>query len=155
MQLLDRGEEKLIQAVEKGHIPITIAITISRSDDKGIQKALADAYENNSLRGKQLIRARRLLEQRRIRGKKIRDRIKRNGDQVPANEVLETYRAETMRQSLVIQKAKISEMRLMFAVTAIKQLFENENFVNLLRAEHLDTLPQYLADHIFNGGVPT
>jgi ParB family chromosome partitioning protein len=39
----------------------------------------------------------------------------------------------------------VSEARLVFLVSAIKKLFEDENFVTLLRAEGLDTLPQFLA----------
>lgn len=65
VQLLKKGEEQLVAAVEKGDIPLTIAITIARSDDKEIQKALADAYESNDLRGKQLLSARRLIDLRR------------------------------------------------------------------------------------------
>jgi ParB family chromosome partitioning protein len=30
----------------------------------------------------------------------------------------------------------------------MKQLFADENFINLLRAESLDSLPQYLADKV-------
>jgi ParB family chromosome partitioning protein len=63
-------------------------------------------------------------------------------------QLLRTYHQETARQRLVIQKSKICETRLLFVVSALKQLFKDENFVNLLRAEGLDTLPQYLADRI-------
>ena len=45
-------------------------------------------------------------------------------------------------------KSKICETRLLFVVSALKQLFRDENFINLLRAEGLDTLPQFLADRI-------
>lgn len=72
LQLLAKGEERLLQAVDKGHLPVSIAITIATSDDKAIQKALQEAYEHNDLRGKALLRARRLIETRRARGKKPR-----------------------------------------------------------------------------------
>jgi ParB family chromosome partitioning protein len=54
---------------------------------------------------------------------------------------------------MIVQKAKICETRLLFAVSAIKQLFADENFVTLLRAEGVDTLPQYLASQ-FDNKVP-
>ena len=38
--------------------------------------------------------------------------------------------------------------RLTFVTTALCALLEDENFVNLLRAEGLDTLPKYLAERI-------
>ena len=57
-----------------------------------------------------------------------------------------------MRQRLIGQKAKICETRLLFAVSALKQLFRDEHFVTLLRAEGLDSLPQPLAERIVDNG---
>jgi RepB plasmid partitioning protein len=62
LQLLDRGEDRLLQAVEKGQLPISIAITIATSDDKTIQRVLQEAYERKDLRGKALLHARQLIE---------------------------------------------------------------------------------------------
>ena len=144
IQLLDNGEDRLVRAVEQGVIPISIAITIARSDDKAVQQALTEAYERNDLRGKQLLAARRVIENRKLRGKRGR-RSSVNGQKISAEEVLETYRQETQRQRIVIQNAKICETQLLFAVSALKRLVEDENFVNLLRAEMLDSMPQFLA----------
>ena len=41
---------------------------------------------------------------------------------------------------------------LLFIVGALRQLLADENFTNLLRAEGLDTLPQYLADRVWARG---
>jgi ParB family chromosome partitioning protein len=69
IRLLNKGERGLLAAVEGGHIPITIAITIASSGDAAVQRALAEAYESKSLRGKALLKARNLIEQRRRHGK--------------------------------------------------------------------------------------
>lgn len=148
VKLLKKGEERLVQAVEAGQIPITIAMTISRSDDKAIQKALADAYESNDLRGKQLLAARRLIETRRLNGKSSHTQAPSVEKKVSTDDLLRTYQQETLRQRMVIQRAKICETRLLFATSALKQLLGDDNFVNVLRAESLDTLPQYLATQI-------
>ena len=149
VKLLNQGEERLLQAVEKGQIPVSIAITIATSDDRSVQQALAEAYETNDLRGKAMLRARRLIESRRNRGKAIRRGVRQsNGRAESTKDLLKTYHQETARQRMVIQKSKICETRLLFVVSAVKQLFKDDNFVNLLRAEALDTLPQYLADQI-------
>ncbi len=146
LQLMSKGEERLLQAVEKGQLPLYIAITIATSDDKSVQRALQEAYERNDLRGKSLIQARRLIESRRLKGKKSRS----GGHQpsappVSTEELLKTFQNETLKQKMTIQKAKICETRLLFAVSALKQLFQEDHFRTLLRAERLDTLPQYLA----------
>ncbi|WP_437225969.1 plasmid partitioning protein RepB C-terminal domain-containing protein [Planctomicrobium sp. SH661] len=149
LQLLSKGEERLLQAVEKGQLPLYIAITIATSDDKSVQRALQEAYERNDLRGKSLLRARRLIENRRTRGKKPRGAPRKSPDAaVSTEDLLKTFQNETLKQKMIIQKAKIWETRLLFAVSALKQLFQDEHFVTLLRAEHLDTLPQYLAEQL-------
>jgi ParB family chromosome partitioning protein len=42
----------------------------------------------------------------------------------------------------------LTENRLLFIVTALKKLFQDENFVTLMRAEKLETLPAYLAERL-------
>lgn len=148
LQLLAKGEERLLLAVEKGQIPVSIAITIATSDDKGIQRALTEAYERNDLRGKAFLRARKLIERRRARGKGLRGGRRSTQSPVSTDELLRTYQDETLRQKLTVQRAKVCETRLLFTTSALKQLFQDDNFVTLLRAEGLDSLPQYLATHI-------
>ncbi len=146
LQLLAKGEEKLLQAVEKGQIPVSIAITIATTDDKGIQRALTEAYERNDLRGKSLMEARRLIENRRARGKGLRGGKRVSPPSpVTTDDLLRTYQNEAIRQKLTVQRAKVCETRLLFSTSALKQLLQDENFVTLLRAEGLDSLPQYLA----------
>jgi ParB family transcriptional regulator, chromosome partitioning protein len=149
LKLLAKGEERLLKAVEKEQIPLTVAMTIAGSNDQAIQRALAEAYEKKELRGKALLRVRRLVEERRSRGKGFHRgvRIRPNGE-VSSEQLLKVYRDETARQKAILQKAKICENKLVFAVSALKQLFQNESFTTLLRAEALDSLPQFLAAQI-------
>src|SRR3546814_4489780 len=62
--LLDRGEERLVAAVETGLIPITLAMEISKAESEEAKNLLLDAYETGKLRGKKLAAVRRLLEMR-------------------------------------------------------------------------------------------
>lgn len=145
VKLAKHGEEKLLQAVEKGQIPVSVAVTIATSDDHGIQRALTEAYEANDLRGKKLLTARRLIEKRKTDGKSLRTGTRKAPDSLSSKSVLKTYQNETTRQRIVIQKSKLCETRLLFSVSAVRQLLEDDNFVNLLRAESLDSMPTYLA----------
>jgi ParB family transcriptional regulator, chromosome partitioning protein len=149
LKLLAKGEERLLGAVEKGQIPISVAVTIAGSNDAAVQKALAEAYERKELRGKALLKARRLIEERRSRGKELHRGVRtRSTGAVSSEQLLKAYREETNRQKAIVQKAKLCETRLVFTVSALKQLFEDGNFATLLRAEALDSLPQYLAAQI-------
>ena len=69
LRLLKRGEERLIHAVERRQLPLSVAISIAESADEEVQRAMTAAYEGGQLRGRALLKARRLLEQRRLYGK--------------------------------------------------------------------------------------
>lgn len=43
--LLERGEERLLTTVERGRMPVSIAVEIARSDEAQMRTALAEAYE--------------------------------------------------------------------------------------------------------------
>ena len=149
LKLLAKGEERLLGAVEKGQIPISVAVTIAGANDAGVQRALAEAYEKKELRGKALLTVRRLVEERRSRGKELHRGVRsRSNGEVSSEQLLKVYRDETNRQKAIVQKAKLCETKLVFTVSAMKQLFEDGNFTTLLRAEALDSLPQYLAAQI-------
>ncbi len=64
-----------------------------------------------------------------------------------AEGLVRVYRQEADRQKLLVKKSQLTEHRLLFIVSALKNLFRDENFVTLLRAEGLDT-PAYLAEKI-------
>jgi ParB family chromosome partitioning protein len=152
IRLLERGEERLIAAVEKGYIPISLAVDISAAQDEDAQRALLSAYESKKLRGRELIKVRRLIEQRKTRGKSMRGGLKANNSKLTANVLVRTYRQEVERQTALIKRAKLCDARLIFIVSALRVLFEDDNFVNLLRAESIDSLPKYIADQVTNRG---
>lgn len=148
IRLLSKGETRLLRAVENGQIPISIAITIASADDETVQRALAEAYENHSLRGKALLKARQLIEYRRTHGKDGRNDSRSRDDTINAQKVLKTFHREMAKHRVLVKKAKVCETRLLFLVSAFKSLIADEHFINLLRAEGLDTLPQFLAEQI-------
>src|SRR3954465_11935323 len=79
LRLLQKGEHRLLRAVEAGQIPVSIAVNIASSDDTEIKSVLQQAYENKVLRGRKLIVARRLIEQRRRRGKGLQNGARPSG----------------------------------------------------------------------------
>ncbi len=148
--LLEEGEERLLTAVETGQIPVSVAIDIADADEEGVQEALAQAYQNGLLRGKKLLSAKRLVEQRRRRGKALRQGPHVLGrSRIMSSEALvRAYEREADRQRLMIKKADVTQSRLLFVVEAVRQLLADRNFVTLLRAEGLATMPRPLADLI-------
>jgi ParB family chromosome partitioning protein len=156
--LLERGEERLVTAVETGLLPLNLAIDISKTDAEGAQRALMDAYTQKKLRGKKLAAARRLIEQREAHGKKIHPkqygRDGRNRRPLTSEALVRAYQKEADRQKLLIKKAELTQGRLLFICQAFRTLLEDDHFVTLLRAEGLETMPGYLQDSLTDGAAP-
>jgi ParB family chromosome partitioning protein len=144
LNLMARGEERLLSAVEAGHMPIALAIKIAESPDDE-QRALHEAYESKLLRGNRLLYAKRLID----RGKDYSIDRQRNASRqvkpVSAQDVVKVYQQEVDRKRLLTRKADIVANRLVFVTEALRQLLKEDNFCNLLRAEGLTTLPKPLA----------
>ena len=157
--LLEQGEERLIEGVQRGSIPLTTALEIARASANDPQNAngeggesnlgdlLQEAYENGQLKGRQIIEAKRLIEKRQELGPSSP-----NAAQIKpptsSYSLVRTYQKEVDRQRKMVLKAEHSHQRLLLVVQGLKKLFADENFVTLLRAEGLDTLPKYLAERI-------
>ena len=71
--LLERGEERLVAAVETGLIPVSLAVDIARAKGDDVQALLMDAYEAGQIKGKKLGKIRRLLDQRLSQRKTVPD----------------------------------------------------------------------------------
>jgi ParB family chromosome partitioning protein len=153
--LLEKGEERLLTAVEAGILPLNMAIEIAKSSDEDVQSALTQAYTEKKLRGKKLVAVRKLIEQRRRRGKQMHDSKfgRRDGPRRPltSESIIRVYRQEADRQKLLIKKAEVTQGRLLFIVEAIRELRDDKNFANLLKAESLDTMPAFLEQRIADG----
>lgn len=148
--LLERGEEKLLAAVEGDVIPLSMATDIARSSTAEIQELLSDAYQQG-FRGKKLSRLRHLLEARAKRRPRVETREglpPRERKTMSAADIRRIFEKEAERQRLVIKKATFVHERLVFSTQAIKELLDNTEFMALLQAEKLDTLPKLLQERI-------
>ena len=144
--LLEKGEEKLVNAVDSGLIPLSLAVIIARSDDAGIQQALADAYADGKIRGKNVEVVRRLLERRRKRSAPHSPTLARgpHARRLTPEHLVQVFRKEADRQRLIAKKADFVQSRLLFVVQALKELRQDRAFSTLLRSEQLDTMPRAL-----------
>jgi ParB family chromosome partitioning protein len=149
--LYDHGEERLVTAVESGSVPIGAAIIIARSSNGDVQRALLEAMEQKKLSAHELQRARNLADTRKAFGKTKARQLPRGSRAVTSDSVVRAFKREQERQRAVLRKAELCEKRLVFTVNALKLLLDDENFINLLRAEGLETVPEYLAQEIRRG----
>lgn len=146
-RLLERGEQRLLRAVEAGYLPISVAMQICEADDQGVQAALHQAYENNMLRGRNLLAARRLVELRQRAGKASHSKGSRPKSLSPEN-LVRVFEEDTERKRLMVKRTQATRNRLVFITEALRQLSKDESFIALLEDEDLKTMPARLAARV-------
>ena len=70
-----------------------------------------------------------------------------SGQASPAD-LVRIYRDDVEKKRLLVRKADATRDRLVFVTQALRTLFADENFVTLLRAEGIDSLPRNLAERL-------
>jgi ParB family chromosome partitioning protein len=137
------GEQRLLDAALNGRIPVSVAVEIARTEGVEMQRELLKACESRQLTKAALRMIRRVMDRRRLIGKQ-----RGNGPRNPkptrtsADSLVNIFRRESQKQRLMVKKARVCEAKLLFVVTALRRLMEDDHFVTLLRAEELATMPK-------------
>lgn len=153
-KLIEKGEERLISAVEAGLIPIGLAAHISDVPEKE-QQALQEAYETKSLRGRKFIAAKRILEARRLRGKSLPKgfNIKPSPRVSTVEDVLAAYKQDVQKKKILVRKSEMVNDNLFFIIEALRRLYSDDNFNNLLKAEGLNSFPRIITEILKERGI--
>jgi ParB family chromosome partitioning protein len=150
--LLEKGEERLLAAVESEVIPVSLAVEIAHCNDPEVQHVLADAYTQGKLKGRKLTLVRRLLEQRSRRRKTGTNLNRVRGSRkLTTNQLKRVYEREVEKQKLLAKRSDVAQNKLLFIIEALRALRADQRFVTLLRVEGLDTLPKPIADRMKPG----
>jgi ParB family chromosome partitioning protein len=147
VHLVEHQEVALIEAVEAGRLPISVAVQIANGKDREVSEALSEAYESGQLRGNKLAAARRLI------AKRIEKRQKEGKEQgarrkVTGNMLVQVYKQRVREQKALIAKAELTKERLLLVTSVMRQLIGDENFLTLLRAEGIADMPKQLMGRI-------
>ncbi len=148
LRLLESGEHRLLRAVESGKLPVSVAVDIADAKDTEVQDVLRQAYENNQLRGGRLMAAKRLVEARQQYGKGRPSADQKKRRSLSVESLIRTYQNDVEKKQVLLRKATATRNELMFITEALRKLLNDENFVTLLRAEALATIPKNLTDRL-------
>jgi ParB family chromosome partitioning protein len=143
--LLKNGESKLISLVDTGRMPITVATQIATGTSEDVQRALTEAYASGDLRGPKL-KAARLVIKRRLALQRPGTGTKRPKVALTSRAAAQEYRENTQAQRSLIKRAALVRERMALAVAACSQLFADDNFRTLLRAEGLTSISEKLIE---------
>src|SRR6185436_19285434 len=100
------------------------------------------------LRGRRLMTAKRLIEDRRRRGKGFKSGGRKPSQTLSSTALLRAYKENTDKKRMLVRKAEATRNRLIFVTEALRTILTDEHFQTLLRAEDLDTLPRNLGDRL-------
>jgi ParB family chromosome partitioning protein len=153
--LLARGEKRLLAAAEAGHIPLHLAVSISRASDSEVQQLLLDAYESGELKGRKIIVVRKILQQRERTGKRTNSSFAKGAPkrQMSPEELSKLYQRDVELHRRIQKKAEYTQKSLLLAQQIFKELFASREFCALLKSEKLLSVPQPLAESAQRGGL--
>ena len=140
VRLLKCGEDRLVEQVEAGTIPLSVAAKIATADSAEIQRALSDAYEGGELRGARLFAVQRIITRR----SKEKD-SELSSTNFTRRDLAQRYERETQRHRELVARATIVRERLALVAAMLKRLVADEKFLRVLKSEGLDLMPAELA----------
>ncbi|NKJ44831.1 plasmid partitioning protein RepB C-terminal domain-containing protein [Novosphingobium sp. SG720] len=152
IHLLEKGEQRLLQSVEAGIVPVAVAVQIADADDIGVQEALQQAYERNELRGKRLLAAKRLVDRRAKYGNALVSNLTRK-PKISSMSLVRAYEQDTERKRMLIRKAEATKARLLLITAAMREMMRDEALVEIMQQEGLATMPKVLSDRVFPGRI--
>lgn len=148
LRLHAKGEEKLLGAVERGEIPITVAVQLAATKDEDLKRCLAEAFDRGELEGRAIAKARALVERRLAGGtKKVTPGLGKH-KKMRTEDLVKLYKRAMQKQAQLVKRARLCDSYLRLVRGALRDLTADEHFVTLLRAEKLDKMPKYLADQL-------
>ena len=145
IRLLEQGEEYLVNAVEKGRIPLYQALNIASEDDAAVQRALADAYESGALTGKKLVAAQKIISRRKHYGKWL-STPQRDNAKVSAEDLIAAYENGAKEKKRLLAQSNYIKDVLDYTSIALRQLLKDVHFTNQLKAVGMNEIPQHVTD---------
>src|SRR3546814_13172994 len=111
---------------------------IARAKEGEVQQALAQAYEEKSIPGNQVLAIRQIIEQRNTSGKQLHkrgSRVGRTQKPVTSESLIRAYQRETERKKLPIKRPSLARSRLQVVAHASRRRLAGGPFVTLRRVE--------------------
>ena len=142
INLVERGESRLIQGVEHGLFSMSLAVRVAQSDDATIQNVLMDAFDEGLVNCNTVTRVRKLLEMRMHRGKSPRASSRNEQPLCSIKELAKAIAATTKDKEDFVRETTRKENRLLSLLMGTAALLADEKLLALLATHNLDTPPE-------------
>ncbi len=145
IRLLEEGEEYLVNAVEKGRIPLYQALKIAAEDDAAVQTALTEAYESGALTGKKLVVVQKIISRRKHYGKGL-SAPPREKANLSAEDLIAAYENGAREKKRLLAQSNYIKDVLDYTAMALRQLLNDVHFTNQLKAVGMNEIPLHVTD---------
>ena len=145
IRLLEEGEEYLVNAVEKGRIPLYQALNIAAEDDAAVQTALTEAYESGALTGKKLVLVQKIISRRKHYGKGL-SAPPREKANLSAEDLIAAYENGAREKKRLLAQSHYIKDVLDYTAMALRQLLNDVHFTNQLKAVGMNEIPLHVTD---------
>jgi ParB family transcriptional regulator, chromosome partitioning protein len=147
VNLIECGEERLVEQVEAGSLPISVAIEIARGNDNALSVVLSEAYQSGQLRGGKLRAVRRLIASRASQ-RKPKAKLTDKAPKVTGKGLVKVYEHAVQQQRALVTRAEKTSSQLLLLFSVFRQLSADQDFVALLGVENLSDMPEKLLERL-------
>lgn len=138
IRLVEKGEDRLIQGVEKAVFPISFAVLVAQADDIGIQNVLMDAFDQGIVNCENFAKARSIINAR--SEKRRRKGVASN--EYTVSSLTTDIATATQAKNSYVREVETKERRLFTLIDGVSTLWKDSELLQLLSAEGLDSRPE-------------
>lgn len=151
--LINKGENKLLSAVESGCIPISFAVEIARVDFEGGQELLIKAFDEGLIKHKDVGKIREILDSRDEGLKGFINNnfgVAKKRRKMTTDELQQLYQDNISQHKKIKNKAEYVEIKLLVASQIFKELTSNESFSKIVNDEGLQDVVKVIVKNTAN-----
>jgi ParB family chromosome partitioning protein len=151
--LINKGENKLLSAVESGCIPISFAVEIARVDFEGGQELLIKAFDEGLIKHKDVGKIREILDSRDEGLKGFINNnfgVAKKKRKMTTDELQQLYQDNISQHKKIKNKAEYVEIKLLVASQMFKELTSNESFSKIVNDEGLQDVVKVIVKNTTN-----
>lgn len=151
--LINKGENKLLSAVESGCIPISFAVEIARVDFEGGQELLIKAFDEGLIKHKDVGKIREILDSRDEGLKGFINNnfgVAKKRKKMSTDELQQLYQDNISQHKKIKNKAEYVEIKLLVAGQIFKELTSNESFSKIVSEESLQDIVKVIVKNTTN-----
>ncbi|MGC1072343.1 ParB/RepB/Spo0J family partition protein [Pantoea agglomerans] len=141
--LIEKGENKLLAAVESGKMPISLAVEIARVDYKEGQELFIKAFDEGKIKHKDVGKLREILDSRNegLKGViNVSYKKDKNKKRLTTDELKKLYQENIKEHKALINKANYLEVNLLLVNQIFCELLQDDEFKNIISDENLNNI---------------